>query len=131
MKKTILWAFVSAALLIGCQESMEQRTLRETQEYTEKHCPEKLDDFTILDSLTFDVETHTLTEHLTLTNGADSPEKISQQREELQQIMINGIRNDTNHKKLKDAGYSFRFIARGEHNKSILYEQTITKEDYR
>ena len=132
MRKTIFCAMVAAVMLTGCQESLEQRAVREAQEYTQKHCPEKQDEFSILDSITFDIATHTLTQHITLIGGADSPEKIADRRDMLHEIMVEAIRNDTNYKKFKDAGYSFRFIARGEHRKdTVLYDQTITAEDYR
>ena len=132
MRKAYLFAALSMALLTGCQESMEQRTLREVQEYTAKHCPERTNDFTILDSLTFDVATHTLTENLTLTNGADSPEKIGERLEEIRLTMIEAVRNNTQYKRMKEEGYSFRFVARSQQYKdSVIYEQIVTKEDYR
>ena len=131
MRRIFIIAILAGAMLTSCQESMEQRALRETQEYTAKHCPERLNDTSILDSITFDVATHTLTENLTLTGEADSPEKIESRLDELRSIMIEAVRNNTRYKRMKEAGYSFRYIARSARNKDIvLYDQTVTKEDY-
>ena len=63
---------VALLLLSGCQESLEDRAAREVVEYTQKYCPQKLKDFTTLDSLTFDKATLTFTQYLTLSGNADN-----------------------------------------------------------
>ncbi len=130
MKKILFFAPL-LLLLASCQESLEDRAAREVVEYTRKACPQKLNDFTILDSLTFDKSTHTFTQHLTLTGNADNVERAQQMNSQLKDDLVMGVKSDTSQKRYKDEGYNFRFIARSQSNKDvILYQATVTKEDY-
>ena len=70
MKK--LWVLSAIMMLLtACQESLEDRCAREAKEYTRKNCPAKMDNNSILDSLTFERETHTLHYYYRLTGFAD------------------------------------------------------------
>ena len=69
MKK--LWVLSAIMMLLtACQESLEDRCAREAKEYTRKNCPAKMDNNSILDSLTFERETHTLHYYYRLTGFA-------------------------------------------------------------
>lgn len=128
LKKTMLLCLLAFA--VGCQESLEERTLREVQEYTRRRCPENQGNNAILDSLTFDAKTHTLTHYYRLTGVSDNEENATQMKDHLNDEMIEATRKDMGYKRYKDAGYSFRYIARSDSSGKVIYDQTITKEDY-
>ena len=130
MRKYLMIA-VALLLLSGCQESLEDRAAREVVEYTQKYCPQKLNDFTTLDSLTFDKATLTFTQYLTLSGNADNAERAREMNVQIKEEMVQAVITDTSQKRYKDEGYSFRFVARSQKDKNvILYQTTITKEDY-
>ena len=58
-------------MAVGCQESLEERCEREAREYTEKHCPTPVAKDVVMDSMTFDKATHTITYAYTLTGQLD------------------------------------------------------------
>ena len=56
-----LLLFIAASLtLVACQETLEERCAREARTYTEKKCPTLITEGVMLDSLTFQQSTHTL-----------------------------------------------------------------------
>lgn len=131
MKRIFLFMAV-VVLTCACQESLEERAARESVAYTKKNCPATLNKFTRLDSLTFDIKSKTFTQHLTLLIDSLTPDSVAKMKHQLQEALVEAIRNDTNQKIYKDAGYSFRFVARAKEDKTVvLYDNTISKEDYK
>ena len=131
MKKAILSLSLLALLSCTGHESIDERALRETKEHTRKFCPQKINEFTTLDSITYDIKTHTFTEYLTLHGTADDKERAELQSIQLHDNLAEAVRNDTSQKRYKDAGCSYRFVARSASNKDvIIYEETITQADY-
>ena len=118
-------------LFVGCkQETLEERTLRECQEYTRRRCPEDQGNNAILDSLVFDVKTHTLIQYCRLVNESDNEEFVKNIKHELDDKIIESTRNSMDFKNLKDAGYSFRYVAFSHSSGLVLYDKTVTKDDY-
>lgn len=132
MKKEIMTIFALLALLLaGChQETLEERTLRESQEYTRRHCPEDQGSNAILDSVVFDVESRTLIHYYRLTNESDNEERAKEKKAELDDKMIDATRKNMQYKRYKDAGFSFRYIASSDSSGRVIYDKTITKDDY-
>lgn len=103
-----LFIIVSALLITSCQETLEQRCAREAKEYSEKHCPAPIAKGVTVDSMSFDVATHTLTYSYTLSGVVDDPAVIS--RNNPREDMLQQLKNATAMKPYKDAGYNFRYI---------------------
>ena len=70
--KRIAIACLVLTMLVGCQESLEDRAAREADEYTQKFCPVKLNGNTFLDSMTFDKKSHTLVNHYSIMTDSTS-----------------------------------------------------------
>ena len=75
-------------------------------------------------------QTHTLTHYYRLTGVSDNEENAAQMKDHLNDEMIEATRKDMGYKRYKDAGYSFRYIARSDSSGKVIYDQTITTEDY-
>ena len=118
-----------AIIFAACQESLEDRCAREAKEYTRKNCPSKIEKNIIIDSLTFDRETHTLHYYYTLTGVADREdinEKINGR-----QVVMDVLKNSTAMKVYKENHYNFTYTYRSEKDPSkILIEVTLTDKDY-
>lgn len=118
-------------LVIGCnQESLEERAQREYQEYTRKNCPRNQENNVILDSMVFDKESRTLIEYSRVTNENDNEEFIRSRKERLDEGCIQATRQNVSNKQLRDAGFSFRYILRSHSSGKVLYDKTVTKDDY-
>ena len=53
-------------------ESFDERCAREAREYTEKQCPRRMDQYTLMDSLTYDDHSRTLNYYYTLEGVLDN-----------------------------------------------------------
>ena len=125
-----LFIIVSALLITSCQETLEQRCAREAKEYSEKHCPAPIAKGVTVDSMSFDVATHTLTYSYTLSCVVDDPAVIS--RNNPREDMLQQLKNATAMKPYKDAGYNFRYIYYSSKDKGKkLFEATFHEKDYR
>ena len=58
--KKIIGICMAAMMVAACQESLEDRCQREAKTYTEKHCPMPVGKDIVMDSMTFDKATHTI-----------------------------------------------------------------------
>lgn len=120
---------IASCLLTACQESLEDKCVREAKEYTEKKCPAPIGKDMVIDSMTFDRATHTLHYYYTLSGHADNSELT--QTVDVYDILLEQIKNATSVKEYKDAGYSFSYTYRSAKDKTnILFEYTFTQEDY-
>ena len=128
MKK--LWVLSAIMLLLtACQESLEDRCARETKEYTRKNCPAKMDNNIILDSLTFERETHTLHYYYKLTGFADQDTIVK--KLDAVNILKEELRNTTTLKLYKDNHYRFAYTYRSEKNpEKVLLDVLLTDKDY-
>ena len=116
-------------MLSACQESLEDRCMREAREYTKKNCPVKLDDNTTLDSLTFERDSHTLHYYYTLTGVADQAGLLN--GTEVTKALKEELKNTTSMKVYKDNKYKFAYTFCSEKDpKKVLYEATLTEKDY-
>ena len=129
MKKTAL-LLMSIMLLTACQESLEDRCAREAKEYTEKHCPTLIAEDMVMDSMTFDKTTHTIAYIYTLSGALDDTAVVNKNLP--QERLLQEVKNSTNLKLYKDAGYSFRYTYYSTKEKGTkLFEATFHENDYR
>ncbi|MCD8210730.1 MAG: hypothetical protein LUC37_04205 [Prevotella sp.] len=116
MRKTRYFIFVVLGLflLASCQESIEKRAFRECEEYTKKNCPVSLAQDVILDSMTFETSTRTIHYFYSLEGALDTTlvEQMTSKDE-----ILDGLRNATNLKRYKDAGFSFAYTYFSSKNK--------------
>ncbi len=130
MKKLLL-SLSLLILLAGCHESLEDRAVRETAEFNEKFCPMKVDATTVLDSIVFDKATLTKRSYFTLSGVADNLEQAQANSLRIREALVADTKASPNEKKFKEAGYSYYFIYRSaSHKDVVLFETTITKNDY-
>jgi ADP-ribose pyrophosphatase YjhB (NUDIX family) len=128
MKKTVV-LLLSIVLLTACQESLEDRCAREAKEFTEKNCPRAVDKEIVLDSMAFEKSTHTISYLYTLMGTLDDPQRIDSKH--FRELLLMEVKNSTNLKLYKDAGYSFRYCYYSEkENGTKLFEATFRKSDY-
>ncbi len=128
MKKTIIM-ILTGMLFVACQESLEDRCQREAKEFTERACPRHIDTEIVLDSMTFDKESHTIGYCYTLQGSLDNPMRVDKTK--FSEVLLLEVKNSTNIKLYKDAGYSFRYTYYSEKNSGTkLFEATFRETDY-
>lgn len=128
MKKTIIM-ILTGMLFVACQESLEDRCQREAKEFTQRACPRHIDTEIVLDSMTFDKESHTIGYCYTLQGSLDDPMRVDKAK--FSEALLLEVKNSTNIKLYKDAGYSFRYTYYSEKNSGTkLFEATFRDKDY-
>ena len=127
MRKIVLF-FVAVLMLSACQQTLEERAAREAQVYTDKNCPAQLGEYLVMDSMTFDVQTHTFCYDYRFMGLMDT---TAHDTEEMYRQLHDALKNTTTLKVYKDAGYNFRYVYRSQkHPDTIIFEATFGKEDY-
>ncbi len=130
IKKKLFFAFAAVLLLSACQESLEQRCAREAKEYSKKNCPAPIAKGVTIDSMSFDVATHTLIYSYTLDGVIDDTATIRKNNPREQ--MLQQLKNATAMKPYRDAGYNFRYTYYSTKDKGQkLFEATFQEKDYR
>ena len=126
--------FISLIGLIGlssCTESFEERCRREAREFTERQCPRLVDQFMILDSMTYADEPQGFTYHYRLTGELDNPQKLSPQVQgQFTEHMQQSLRQDISLRRYKDRGFTFTYRYRSERSDSLLFEASFGPEEY-
>jgi len=128
MKKLFVFALAIIAFY-ACQETLEEKAIREAQLYTKKNCPSQIAENLIIDSLVFEASTHTLHYYYTLTGIADSVGLLNQS--EARSSLLKELKNTTSMAGYKEAGYQFAYSYRSQKDpKTMLFETVFTQKDY-
>jgi len=128
----LILTIVVATSLTACHESLEDRAAREAREYTEKFCPTPPVNNTRTDSVTFDKPTKTYIYWCAFMNEFDDTLVMQNNLANLQAYLVKGIRENTSIRTLRDAGFHFKYVIHSTKEPlRVLYETTITEEDYR
>ena len=126
----LLATAIMTLFMVGCRESLEERGAREAKEYTRKHCPIPVDKHIVMDSMTFDMQSHTFGYCYTLTGELDDSAVI--QYDKARELLLHQLRNSTHLKLYKEADYNFRYVYYStKKNGTKLFETTFHPEDYR
>lgn len=113
----------------ACQESLEERCEREAKNFSRKNCPAQIDEYTTMDSMTFDKSTHTLNYFYTLNGAAD---REGLQTDNIRSLLLQQIKNSTHLKAYMDAAYQFQYTYRSKQNPAIIrFSTTFTQKDYK
>ena len=103
--RKILLMITGMLMFAACQESLEDRAVREAKEYTEKFCPTPVVNYTRTDSMSFDKPTKTYYYYCSLTE---------------------------NMKVYKEANFSFAYLLRSDKNpRKVYFQTTITPKKYK
>ena len=124
--------FIAILALSSCQEKRQDRFEREAREYTVTHCPQHLDDFTVLDSMVFESEGDAgdLKQYYSLILNEEQRTEFMKHLDELGDQNLKIIRNSVILSKYKDAGVGFTYIYHDVATGDKLAEYHFGKEDY-
>lgn len=107
--KKINTTLLLGALLGFCAchfESFDERCAREAREYTEKQCPRRMDQYTLMDSLTYDDHSRTLNYYYTLEGVLDNNTVMNAQAcESLKDLLRKNVVNSVDLKSYKEKRY--------------------------
>ena len=127
MKKVLAFACLGAMIFMtACQrETIDEKFKRECKQFTEKECPKEIVSGVRLDSLCYDIESRTRSEHYTI-EGSPDEDAVST----LHDIILNELKSSLQLKPYKDEGVTFRYDYRSITTGKMLLVLTYSPEDY-
>lgn len=129
MKVRLVFLLFVIATMLSCQEEFDQRLAREAKEMTNHHCPQRMDDYTTLDSVVYSIPERTYIRYFTVS--PEIPEKIFASKDFLHRSLLKELKNDVSWNACKEEGISFSYIYRESKSGKIVYSTIVTKEEYR
>lgn len=117
----------------SCQERKADFFERDAREYTEKNCPQMLDEYTILDSVVYVREKDgpgDLVQYYTLNLNEEARNELMNQLGELAEMNLTAVRNSIVFAKHKEEGVSFTYIYHDATTGEKIVEYHFTKKDY-
>ena len=125
----LLLLIATALTLVACQETLEERCAREARTYTEKKCPTLITEGVMLDSLTFQQSTHTLSYCYTASDLFDDAQMYIDR--DVRGMLLKAVKNEPEMKLYKDAGYNFRYVYYSKKKSGTkLFDTTFRPKDY-
>lgn len=115
-------------LVCSCQEDFDTRLQRESAEYTRKHCPQKLDAYTTLDSVVYVPVSKTYTRYLSL--ATNTPTDLFKHSATVRDMLLRELKGDAGWKRCKDEHIHFSYIYHWAKDGSTAYSVTFSPNDY-
>lgn len=127
----LLSSVVLLLLLTACQEKRQDRFQREAQDYTATHCPQQLDEHTVLDSMVFEPngEAGELKMYYSLLLTPGQRDTLMRKLYTLGQENLRVVRNSVQFVRHKEAGVSFTYIYHDAEQGDEIITYHYEKED--
>lgn len=132
-RRNLLLPILAAATFFGsCQfESFDKRCAREAKEYTEQHCPLRVDPCTVLDSMKYEANSRTLQYYYTLEGLLDStniltPEVVDGFKQQLKNDIVNSVQL----RKYKEEHINFNYIYKSKSSGATALDIKFAPSDY-
>lgn len=122
--------------IISCiQETRDERFLRETKEYTKRHCPQQIDSFVILDSVVYympnNKECGRYAYYHTVTGDSVDIYNLKLQEINIKNTLLSKINNSQDLKYIKDSGVIIQYTFYSRYKNELLFDFRYTKEMYK
>lgn len=128
-----LYPLLLLLVFVSCQENFDKRLQREAKEYSVQHCPQQVQEETMLDSTTYDISTRTFTRWFTLSGSLDTPqaqEIMQKQQSTLQQALLKELQDDPKWKYCIEKEILFAYKYRSKKTGNIVFQTTLTPRDF-
>lgn len=133
MKQTIALLLLLCGLSACHHLSLDEKWQEQWATYTRTHCPHRIDEGTVLDSVTYCYgEERIYTRYMTVEGVADddsvcTPELVKQLRE----VLLLDIRSELQLRHMRDAGVTFRCVYYSKKEPGLMrLDMLFTPEDY-
>ena len=125
-------ALLAMSTLTSCRESFEERCQREAREHTEKYCPQVVDLYQTLDSMTYSQQPQGFTYHYSMSGLMDNDSIYQDENAlfEIKQTMLEGLKTSIPMRQYmeRDMTFTYHYVSAttGQKYTTIV----LTPEDY-
>lgn len=132
MKQISALFFLSVILMCSCgKESFDERVAREVSNFNEKEAPKQVDQYTTMDSMTWNIQKRTITYYYTMSGMADDPTLITNEvKEAMHNQLLDNIKVSIQLKPYKEQGLNFAYKYLSNKTGKTLYSARFTAKDY-
>ena len=118
--------FLILLFLSSCQESLEERAIRQAKEYTERYCPTPVVNYSRTDSIVFDQKRHVYIYYLSFCGTLDDQKVIDENRDRITDMLTQSVRESTGLRNFIEAGFKFEYVCHSEKEpKKVLFRIVI------
>lgn len=118
-------------MLCACtQSSFDDQCKEQAADFTAKHCPQKISEGVVLDSMVYSKAVKCVSYYFTLSGKIDDAGFLQANKALLREQLIGQIRNSVELKKVKDHKVLFRYVYLSETDGRTLTTVTISPSDY-
>lgn len=126
MSRTLIYIYVVCATLLSltsCQESLQDKAVKDAKDFTRKYCPTPVINYMRTDSVVFYKDSETYVYYCSFCNELDNEDIISQNEAKIKDILRSAISESTNLKPYVEAGFKFRYVCHSDKEpKKVMLE---------
>lgn len=132
MKRHFVLIFGVLMALSACrnQTSFDENLRDEAVKTTLKICPKEVTQGITLDSIVYDIPTHTESFYYSMSKEWEQPEQLKNGEPKFREALRQQIVSSIGMKREKEHGITFRHVYFSKQNGKVLLQETYTKDDY-
>lgn len=119
---------VLSLILASCGSNFDSRLKTEAEQFTEKHCPQQVDDITTLDSAVYDISRRTYMRYFKL--AASAMPVARENRLAVKASLLEELKSNASWKRCKDEHINFEYIYRNANHASDAFTIRLEPKDY-
>lgn len=119
----------SCLVLAACQGNFDQRLQHEAENYTNDHCPQRVDEGTLLQRVSYDPVKRVYTFHYQLS--APYAAALVTRESALREAIVGQLKDDVDYQKLKAEGITFAYEYRSQSDNRLIYRTEVSASEYR
>lgn len=130
--RNLAFLFVTVCMFSCGRDSIDDRLSRQSREYTMRHCPERMDDYTMLDSMVYVAEGRILNYYYLLqdSNVTDDGQRL-RLKAFLEEIHLENLKQNLAFHDLKEHNVCFRYHYSSSSTKEEIMLIELTPNDYK
>lgn len=120
-------------MITACQENFDNRCQREAKEYTQRFCPQKMDENITLDSTTYDKGSRTYRYYYSIDKNANTASiraQLKSRENDFRSKLLLMLINSVQLKPYKDKGINFEYIYTYTDESSPFIKIHFSHNDY-
>lgn len=128
MKKFVvpIVSFIVCIFMTSCQESMEDKAMRQAKEYTERYCPTPVVNYSRTDSVLFDRQRKVYIYHISFFDVLDDSNVVDENKDMITDMLTQSVREAPGLKNFIEAGFRFEYVCHSaKEPKKVLFKVRI------
>ena len=122
---------IATTMLPSCHETFEERCRREAQEHTEKYCPQIIDQYQTLDSMTYRSNPEGFNYYYSMSELMDDASVYEETAIiEVKQNMVENLKTNISLRPYMEHNFTFTYYYRSATDGTLYTTIALTPEDY-